>query len=71
MKIIEDIVLFFKKIFSREKDIKMLEAPTNTDGEKTDFISSLKVNITKTRKKKVETLVCEGDGLGIKGKIEC
>lgn len=71
MKIIENIVVFFKKIFKKEEDIKMLETPINANEDKANFMNSLKVNIVKARKKKVETLVCEGDGLGIKKKIEC
>ena len=82
MKLIEKITLFFKTIFKKQDKVKMLEAPQNQgnmqkemiDSQKqnVDFVESLKVNIeNKPKKKKIETLVCEGDGLGIKKKISC
>jgi hypothetical protein len=37
------------------------------ENEKEEFIQSLKV--TTKKKKKIETLICKGDGLGIQGKI--
>lgn len=80
MKFIEKITLLFKNIFKKQDKVKMLEAPqtqentqkevTNNQKQKNDFIESLKVNIeNKPKKKKIETLICEGDGLGIKPKI--
>lgn len=69
MGVIQNIVLFFKRIFKKEDNIKMIEAPAKENEGKIDFVNSLKVNIIK-KKKKPETLVCYGDGLGIKGKIE-
>jgi hypothetical protein len=65
------MLVFFKKIFVKKEEIKTLQAPVNVEKEtKNDFIKSLKVNIAlKTHKNKVETLVCEGDGLGIQKKI--
>ena len=50
----------------------MLEEPKviNNSNAKDEFIKSLKVNINKViKKKKVETLICHGDGLGINNKI--
>lgn len=69
MNIIQNIVLFFKKIFKKEDNIKKIDAPKDVKTNKTNFVNSLRVNIIK-KKKKPETLVCYGDGLGIKGKIE-
>lgn len=69
MKLIKNIIIFFKKILKKE-ETKMLEAPTNNNEDKINFLNSLKANIVKKRKNKVETLICEGDGLGIKKKIE-
>lgn len=64
MNFIKNIFLFFKRILKKEQGIKMLEAPA----EKTNFVDSLKINEVK-EKKKVETLICVGDGLGIQTKI--
>ena len=71
MNIIKNIIVFFKKIFNGKNNIKMIEAPVNSlKEEKTDFVNSLKVNIVqKHKKKKVETLTCFGDGLGIQNKM--
>ena len=72
MKLIQNIFLFFKKIFGKNDNIKMIEAPIEPiqNEERKDFLNSLKVNIVKGRKKKVETLICVGDGLGIQNKID-
>lgn len=69
MKFIEKIVLFIKKIFIKENEIKKIEAPkiTNDQNQKKNFIASLKVDTTE--RKKIETLICKGDGLGIQKKI--
>lgn len=60
------IFSFFKNLFITKDTVKLLEAPIKTI-EKQDnsaFINSLKVNVSKN-KKKIETLTCVGDGLGI------
>lgn len=69
MKFIEKIILFIKKVFIKENEIKKIEAPkiTNEQNQKKNFISSLKFDTTE--KKKIETLICTGDGLGIQKKI--
>lgn len=72
MNFIKNIISFFKRLFNKDSNIKMIEAPIEMveNNEKTKFIDSLKVNITKNFKKnKVETLTCFGDGLGIQDKI--
>ncbi len=69
MKFIEKIILFVKKIFIKENEAKKIEAPkiTNEQNLKKNFINSLKFDTTE--KKKIETLICKGDGLGIQKKI--
>ena len=69
MKIIEKFILFVKKIFIKENEIKKIEAPkiTNEQNQKNNFINSLICDTTE--KKKIETLICKGDGLGIQKKI--
>ena len=72
MNFFKNIISRIKKIFNKHEDIKMLEEPKviNNSNAKDEFIKSLKVNINKViKKKKVETLICHGDGLGINNKI--
>lgn len=66
MKIIEKFILFMKNKFHKQ-EIKLLEPPLNTDKKK-DFVQSLKITNIK-KQSKITTLVCEGSGLGILGKI--
>lgn len=74
MSIIRNIILFFKNIFNKKEYIKALEAPkqiVNSD-KKSNFIQSLKINSAeKTKEKKIETLICKGNGLGIQKKVNC
>lgn len=68
MNFIEIIKEFFKKIFFSKQEIKMLNEPINisqTDMRK-NFIESLKIKKEKTE---IETLICNGDGLGIETKM--
>ena len=71
MSFIKRICSFFKKVFNKKDDIKMIEQPIKKDlsEEKNKFIDSIKINIVKNKKRKVETLTCFGDGLGIQTKI--
>lgn len=74
MNVISNIILFIKRLFRKQNNIKMLESPVEKvkKEDKTNFINSLKVNIEQNKKKNiVETLTCVGDGLGIKPKINC
>ncbi|MBQ2938110.1 MAG: hypothetical protein IJE05_04460 [Clostridia bacterium] len=74
MNIIRKIVLFIKNIFIKQEEVKPLEEPKyiTNQKEKANFIESLKITTTERRtKKKIETLTCEGDGLGIQKKITC
>ena len=54
----------------KKQEIKMLEEPKTfaSKGKTMDFVTNLKVN-SKVKRKKVETLVCPGDGLGIQSEI--
>lgn len=72
MNILDSIISFFKNIFNKKENIKMLEAPIEPikNEAKREFVNSLKVNLKKDKKRKVETLICLGDGLGIQSKIE-
>ena len=65
------MVLFIKSIFIKEDEVKKLVEPKITvkEEEKESFIESLKT--TTTEKKRIETLTCNGDGLGIQKKITC
>ena len=72
MIIINKIILFFKNIFKKDKNIKKL--PSSKQNEKTvnsSFADSLKVdNVKEVRKNPpIKTIVCSGDGLGIQNKM--
>ena len=66
------IIDFFKNLFKRNKQ-KLIEEPKqiNKNDRYKDFINSIRVsNIERKQKKKeITTLICEGDGLGIKKRI--
>jgi len=74
MNIIRKVILFIKNIFIKQDEVKKLVEPkiiVNED-KKERFIESLKITTTQKRtKKRVETLTCNGDGLGIQRKITC
>ena len=61
------LYLFFKKRLNKKDNIKMISAPIIKES-KENFINSLKVQPNEN-KKKVESLTCVGDGLGIQSKI--
>lgn len=69
MNIIRNIILFFRNIFNKQ-ELKALEAPKQvvSEDKKDDFIQSLKIE---KAEKKIETLICDGNGLGIQKKISC
>ena len=74
MNIIRKMILFIKNIFVKQEEIKALEEPKQiiNQEKKINFIESLKITTTeKKNKKRIETLTCEGDGLGIQKKISC
>jgi len=70
MEILNRIVSMLKKIFMKE-EIKEIEESNNIIPiiEKESFVNKLKENVVDTKNKKVETLICFGDGLGIQTKI--
>lgn len=74
MNIIKKIISFFENIFKKDKEVKVLEnvETINFREKQITFIESLKLdtkNKRKNKKIKVETLICQGDGLGIKNDI--
>ena len=72
MNIIRKIILFIKNIFIKQDEVKKLTEPKIIvkENKKEKFIESLKITTTqKKAKKRVETLTCNGDGLGIQKKI--
>lgn len=71
MNIIKNIICFLKNIFNKQQDIKFLDEPKQVVSidSKSNFIQSLKTTITEEKEKKIETLVCSGNGLGIQKKI--
>ncbi len=74
MNIIRKMILFIKNIFVKQEEIKALEEPKQiiNQEKKINFVESLKITTTeKKNKKRIETLTCEGDGLGIQNKISC
>lgn len=72
MNIFKKLFLSIKNIFIKKNEIKKLPEPENdiNQDSRNNFIESLKVTpLKKINKKKVETLICNGDGLGIQKKI--
>lgn len=75
MNIMKKIALFIKRIFGKQDKIKKLPEPevTLVDGKedkKDSFIESLRAaTVELVPKRRVETLICSGDGLGIQKKI--
>lgn len=74
MNVIRRMILFIKNIFVKQDKVKELIEPKITvkEDKKESFIKSLKITTTEKRtKKRIETLTCNGDGLGIQKKITC
>lgn len=71
MKVIDNIFLFFRKLFNKENEIKELPEPIKIEENqnRTNFMESIKVNLTTKKKKEVEVRTCIGDGLGIQNKM--
>lgn len=70
MNIIKKIISFLNNIFHRDNNVKMLGKPVIEEKGTNSFLENLKVSIKERKNKKVETLTCTGDGLGIQNKIE-
>ena len=66
MNIFSKFFSAIKNLFHKKNDTKYLEAPrvTTDNTQRNDFLDSLKVNLVKRNKVKVETIICPGDGLG-------
>jgi len=73
MNILKKVLEIFKNIFTKKEKIVMLnEGENNLTEKRKTFKEGLKIkipSITENRRK-VETHICYGDGLGIKKKIE-
>ena len=72
MNIIKKMLLFIKNIFVSQDEVKKIQEPkiSMEQEEKMTFMQSLRITTTEKKlKKKVETLTCDGDGLGIQKKI--
>lgn len=71
MQILRRIINLLKNTFAK-KEVKEIGEPSKVlldDKEKDCFINKLKEKIVTHKSKKVETLECPGDGLGIQIKI--
>lgn len=74
MSFITKMFIFIKNIFNNKEKVSKLELPKPVINSKetVNFTEYIKVNtIEKKAKREVETLICEGDGLGIQKKISC
>lgn len=70
MNIFKKIIEVIKNIFSKKEEIAMLqEGKEYIDNQRDKFMENLRVKVL-NKKKKVESHVCYGDGLGIKKKLE-
>lgn len=71
MNFIKRIFLYFKGIFNKKEEVKKIEAPKDAINEEEKFIEELKITTThKKTRKKAETLICDGDGLGIQKEVK-
>ena len=71
MNFIRKVFFYFKGIFNKKEEVKRIDAPKDTINEKEEFRENLKVTTPyrKTRKK-AETLICDGNGLGIQSEVK-
>lgn len=70
---LKNIIQYIQNIFNKKKVIKELYESTEKSEESnnSDFINSLKEKVSKRKKKcNIESLICAGDGTGIKEKIK-
>ncbi len=72
MNVIKKLILVIKKIFNKHKYIEVTRETNNNinniiNDQKKKFEDSLKA--TSIPKKKIKTLICEGDGTGIQSKL--
>ncbi len=72
MNVLKKFFTFIKSVFDKHNNVKKLVEPKELaeQDKKANFVKDLKVNvIEKETKKNITTLICNGDGLGIKKKI--
>ena len=73
MKFIKKFISFIKNLFNKSTEVKKIDAPYKNnllDEKKSKFIDSLAINNSNENTTHiVETLVNEGDGLGIRKKL--
>ena len=72
MNLLNKVYEFIKQIFNKKNNIKMIETPKAKIqiDEQINYRDSIKIdNTKKVKKKRIETLICDGDGLGIQNKI--
>ena len=71
MNSFKKLISWIKSIFHKKEKIVMIEEPKeqSTKNKEARFIESIKVNIAEKKSKKVQTPICEGDGLGIQKKL--
>ncbi len=71
MNIIKKIILFLKNIFIMQNKTKALEESKQIEelDRRNEFINTVKIKV-KEKKQIIETLVCDGDGLGIQKSIK-
>ena len=68
MNFIKKMSVLLKKIFEKENTIKSIEEPKQIQYNKNQKNFKKSLTIQK-KEKRVETLICVGDGLGIQPKI--
>ena len=72
MNIIRNIINFIKNLFHKKEERLLTEAEIKTtDIKKTKFLKDIRVDkSTSDSKVKINTPICEGDGLGIQKDIK-
>ena len=66
MNIFEKFLFYIKKIFKKSEEIKLIESSKGElkESKKEKFYNSIKFKVI-SKNKKIETLTCRGNGLGI------
>ena len=66
--LIQKIKEILDKVFNRKEEIKTLNLPE--ENKKNEFVNYLRNNVD-IKLPRVETPICQGDGLGFNNKISC
>ena len=71
MNSFKKLISWIKSIFHKKEKIMMIEESKEQliKNNEASFIESIKVNIAEKKRKRVQTPICEGDGLGIQKKL--